>query len=248
MQLTRRHAILLIIGVLLIAAALVAIYLAYERWSPYDETDVERWIDDLGPWGPIAYIGFFAASMLFAPLPTAPAPIIAATVFGGGLGFLYTMIGAAIGSAVCFWVSRTLGRRALRRLMSQAAVDKIDELGERLGIRLLIVLRLFPIAGVDYVSYAAGLTRMRFLPYMAISILASAPILALAAVLGEGVRSNWVVAAAALAAIALFFIAPLSWLAWKRGRDQHRLAAVVAAPETPPSPITAAPTLPLDDQ
>lgn len=223
MQLTRNRIILLAAAALIVLAAIAVPYILFrDELQQWIETDVADWIEQLGPWGPIAYIAFFAGSMLFAPVPTAPAPIIAATVFGGALGFLYTLIGTAIGSAICFWLARKLGRPALRRLMSQAAVDKVDELGERLGLRLLIVLRLFPIAGVDYVSYAAGLTQMRFGIYIVVSILASAPILGIAAVLGEGVVGDWRLLAAAGGGLLLFFAAPLAWVAWRRRRTERQ--------------------------
>lgn len=214
----RRFSILLIAGIAIIAI-LVGAYLAYERWFPWDQAEIEEWIDGFGVWGPVVYIAVFALSMLFAPLPTAPMPLIAAAVFGPVLGFVYTITATAIGSTVCFWIARRLGRPTLRRLTSQRALDKIDELGERLGIRLLIVLRLFPVAGVDYVSYAAGLTQMRFASYIVISILASSPILILAAVLGDAVlERNRELLVAAAAAIVLFFAAPVAWVWWRQRR------------------------------
>ena len=218
-QLTRGRLILLIGLAIIVVVALVAAYLAYERWFPWEQAEIEEWINDFGVWGPVVYIAVFAGSMLFAPLPTAPMPLIAAAVFGPGLGFLYTISATAIGSTVCFWIARRLGRPALRRLTAQGALDRIDALGERLGIRLLVVLRLFPIAGVDYVSYAAGLTQMRFAAYIVISVLASSPILILAAVLGDAVfERNRELLVAAAAAIVLFFAAPVAWVWWRQRR------------------------------
>ena len=218
-RITRGRAALLLLLGLAVVALLVGAYLAYERWFPWEQAEIEDWIDGFGVWGPIVYIVVFALSMLFAPLPTAPMPLIAAAVFGPGLGFLYTITATAIGSTICFWIARRLGRPALRRLTSQAALDKIDQLGERLGIRLLIVLRLFPIAGVDYVSYAAGLTQMRFASYILISVLASSPILILAAVLGDAVlERNREILIGALVAILLFFAAPVVWVWWRQRR------------------------------
>ena len=214
----RRAALLFLLGVAVIAI-LIGAYLAYERWFPWKQAEIEEWIDGFGVWGPIVYIVVFALSMLFAPLPTAPMPLVAAAVFGPALGFLYTITATAIGSTICFWVARRLGRPVLRRLTSQAALDKIDELGARLGIRLLIVLRLFPVAGVDYVSYAAGLTQMRFAYYIVISVLASAPILIFAAVLGDAVlERNREILIGAFVTIVLFFAAPIVWVWWRQRR------------------------------
>ena len=218
-QTDQRRVVLLALAAIAIIAILVGGYFAYERWFPWEQAEIEEWIDGFGVWGPIVYIVVFALSMLFAPLPTAPMPLIAAAIFGPGLGFLYTISATAIGSTICFWVARRLGRPALRRLTSQRAMDKIDELGERLGIRLLIVLRLFPVAGVDYVSYAAGLTQMRFASYIVISILASAPILILAAVLGDAVlERNREILIGAFIALVAFFAAPVVWVWWRQRR------------------------------
>ena len=213
-----RAAWLALLGIAVIAL-LIGAYFAYERWFPWEQAEIEEWIDGFGVWGPIVYIAVFAASMLFAPLPTAPMPLVAAAVFGPALGFLYTISATAIGSTICFWVARRLGRPALRRLTSQRALDKIDELGERLGIRLLIVLRLFPVAGVDYVSYAAGLTQMRFATYIVISVLASSPILILAAVLGDAVleRNRELLIGAAVGIVG-FFALPVVWVWWRQRR------------------------------
>ncbi len=223
-RITRRRAAWLgLLGVAVIAL-LIGAYLAYERWFPWEQAEIEEWIDGFGVWGPVVYIVVFAASMLFAPLPTAPMPLVAAAVFGPALGFLYTITATAIGSTICFWVARRLGRPVLRRLTSQRALDKIDELGARLGIRLLIVLRLFPVAGVDYVSYAAGLTQMRFPTYIVISVLASAPILILAAVLGDAVleRNRELLIGAAIGIVG-FFALPIVWVWWRQRRAARRV-------------------------
>ena len=218
-QITQGRLILLIMAAVAVIAVLVAAYLAYERWFPWDQAEIEAWIDNFGVWGPVVYIVVFAGSMLFAPLPTAPMPLIAAAVFGPALGFLYTISATAIGSTVCFWVARRLGRPTLKRLTSQVALDKIDQLGERLGTRLLIVLRLFPVAGVDYVSYAAGLTQMRFPTYIVISVLASSPILILAAILGDAVlERNRELLVIAVGAVALCFALPIAWVWWRQRR------------------------------
>ena len=224
-QWDRRRIALLGAGAVIVVAALIGVYLAYERWFPWEQAEIEDWIDGFGIWGPIVYVLVFALSMLFAPVPTAPMPLIASAVFGPVLGFFYTILATGIGSTICFWVARRLGRPVLRRLTGQAAIDKIDALGERLGIRLLIVMRLFPVAGVDYVSYAAGLTQMRFLSYIVISVLASSPILILAAVLGDAVleRNRELLIGAGIG-VAAFFALPVAWVWWRRRRAQSAAA------------------------
>ena len=223
MQITRRQALILIAGVLVFLGLLVAMDQFIERLSPWDYDDVERWMADLGAWGPIAYIAFFSVSMVFALIPTSPAPIAAAAVFGAALGFLYTLLGGTIGAVASFYIARRWGRPLMERLMPVKTVVQIDRLADQLGIRILILLRLFPLIGADYVSYAAGLTRIRIGVYIIISVLGSVPTLLLVSIVGENVTENRTVAAVALAVLAVFLLTPLTYFAlWKQPRPAAR--------------------------
>jgi uncharacterized membrane protein YdjX (TVP38/TMEM64 family) len=218
MEITRRQAIYLIIAVIVALGLLIAADQLIQRVSPWDYDDFERWIDDLGAWGPIIYIGFFALSMVVAPIPTGPAPVAAAAAFGGVLGFFYTLIAGVIGATLCFWIARAWGRPLLRRFLPGKVVDEIDRLTGYLGLRVLFLLRLFPLLGVDAVSYAAGLTPIRFLPYLAISIIGTVPVLILTSVLGESLQENRELALVAVLGLGVFLIVPLAYFALRRRR------------------------------
>ena len=97
-------------------------------------------------------------------------------------------------------------------------VDEIDRVTAYLGLRVLFVLRLFPLLGVDIISYAAGLTPIRYLPYIVISIVATMPVLALTSAIGEGVRENREVALAAILGLGVFLILPLAYIAIRNKR------------------------------
>ncbi|MYD74766.1 MAG: hypothetical protein F4Y11_11390, partial [Chloroflexi bacterium] len=60
----RRRLVLLLLGGVAVIAILVGAYLAYERWFPWEQAEIEEWIDGFGVWGPIVYIVVFALSML----------------------------------------------------------------------------------------------------------------------------------------------------------------------------------------
>ena len=220
MDLSRRQAILLILTVVLAVGFLVVLDQLIERVSPWDYHDFERWMDDLGVWGPIAYVAFFAASMVAAPVPTGPAPLAAAAAFGAVAAFFYTMVAGAIGATLCFAIARRWGRPALRRVLPDKLADEIDRAADHLGLRVLVLMRLFPIFGVDIVSYGAGLTPMRFRTYLVISLVATSPVLALTVAVGEGARDDRTLAAAALAALTVFLVAPLAYFAVRRRRRE----------------------------
>lgn len=230
MDITRRQAILLIIGVLVALAAFVAMDQLIERVSPWDYDDFEAWMLDLGAWGPIAYMAFLAISMVFAPIPTTPAPVAAAAAWGALEGGLYTVIAGAIGASLCFLIARYWGRGVYERFLPDNMVDEIDRVADRLAVRVLLIARLFPILGPDMVSYAAGLTRIRFRLYLMITVVFSLPSVILISVIGENVREDRTVAAVGLGLLAAFLIVPLLYFVVRKRRTG------LAAETTPVEP------------
>ena len=221
MEISRRQAVFLLLAVIAAIGVLVAADQFIERISPWDYDDLELWIDDLGAWGPIIYMLFFAASMVFAPLPTTPLPIAAAAVFGAIPAFLYTLLAGAVGASLCFVIARRWGRPALQRFLPDKLVAEIDRVAGQLGARVLFLFRLFPIFGTDVVSYGAGLTPIRYWTYLAITIVGSTPAMVLAVLAGEGLRDNRavaIIAIAALAALAALLLLPILYLALRKRR------------------------------
>ncbi len=218
MDITRRQAIALILVVILALGALVGLDQIIQRLSHWDYDDFERWMRDLGAWGPVAYIAFLALSMVFAPLPTTPAPLAAAAAWGAVLGVIYTLIAVAIGAALCFFIARYWGRRVYEHFLPAKTVDEIDRIADRLAVRALVALRLFPLLGADYVSYAAGLTAIRFRLYLGITVVFSLPSIILISVIGESVREDREVAAIGVGALAAFLILPLLYVVVRKRR------------------------------
>ena len=218
MDITRRQAILLILTVIVALGAFVALDQLVQRVSPWDYDDFERWMRDLGTLGPIVYMVFFAISMVLAPLPTTPAPIAAAAAWGAAEGALYTVIGGAVGASMCFYIARRWGRRAYEHFLPRKMVEEIDRLADKLAVRVLIVMRLFPMLGPDMVSYAAGLTAIRFRDYVLITVLFSLPSVILISVIGENLSEDRTVAAIGLVVLAAFLILPLLYFVVRKRR------------------------------
>ena len=218
MDITRRQAILLIVTVVIALGAFVALDQLIERVSPWDYDDFERWMRDLGAWGPVVYIAFLAISMVITPIPTTPAPIAAATAWGAVEGATYTLIAGAIGTSLCFFIARRWGRRVYEHFLPAKMVLEIDRVADRLAVRALIIVRLFPVLGPDMVSYAAGLTKIRFRLYILISVVFSLPSVILVSVIGENVREDRAVAAIGLGVLAAFMIVPLLYFVVRKRR------------------------------
>ncbi len=73
-----------------------------------------------------------------------------------------SLFGHVLAAAVCFGISRALGRVPVEVLVGKAGLESADRWFAKWGIYAVFVARLIPGIAFDVISYAAGLTRMRF--------------------------------------------------------------------------------------
>lgn len=125
-----------------------------------------EWVDTLGILGPIVFIfGYALATVAF--IPGSLLTLAAGAIFGLGRGTLFVFIGAALGSALAFLVSRYLARSSIEhRLESQPRFAAIDKAVAKEGRKIVFLLRLSPIFPYNLLNYALGLTSVSFRDYV----------------------------------------------------------------------------------
>ncbi len=86
-----------------------------------------------------------------------------------------SLLSATLAAALSFWISRLLGRGPVEALVGGRSLGSADRWFLRWGAYAVLIARLVPIVSFDAVSYAAGLTRMRFWWFMAATAVGMAP-------------------------------------------------------------------------
>lgn len=120
-------------------------------------------LEKAGFWGPLVFIGVYAAGVcLFVPGTLLTG--LGAAIFGPYWGFLWVWIGAMIGAGAAFVIGRTLGRDFAASLVGDK-FRKYDDAVERNGFATVLYLRLvyFPFTPMNF---GMGLTKVRFRDYM----------------------------------------------------------------------------------
>jgi uncharacterized membrane protein YdjX (TVP38/TMEM64 family) len=149
----------------------VAAVQIFDLTLDFDAEPFQEWVDGWGVFGPIVYILVLAGSVLFAPIPNVPIFIAAGLAWGPVLGTVYSMAGMMLGSTAAFWVSRRLGRGWLPRLIGRSTADRLDDLAERMGGRVVFWARMLPVVNFDFISFLAGLTAIPFGTFFVYSFL-----------------------------------------------------------------------------
>ncbi|WNF35843.1 TVP38/TMEM64 family protein [Bacillaceae bacterium IKA-2] len=157
------------------------------------EGDIEGFRDYLlsyGMWAPV--ISFFAMilTLIVAPLPAFVVTFTNGLLFGAVWGTVLSWSSAMVGAAICFYISRGLGRPAVEKFVSNRALDWMNQFFDRYGMHSVLFARLFPINSFAIVSYAAGLTPVNFFTYFVATGIGQLPATILYSYLGENASQS----------------------------------------------------------
>lgn len=150
-----------------------------------DVAGLRDYIVSFGVWGPVASCFLMVLQALVAPVPSFLITFANGLAFGVFWGWMLSLFGHALAAAVCFALSRSFGRVPVEVLVGKAGLEAADLWFARWGMYAVFAGRLVPGVAFDVVSYAAGLTRMRFASFMGASVLGILPQTFLYSYLGQ---------------------------------------------------------------
>ena len=141
-----------------------------------DPEAFRTWIDSMGIWGRIAFIGMNILQVLVAVIPGGPLEVAGGYAFGHFEAMILCTIGMGIGSALVFLLVRYFGYKLVEAFFP---VEKINELKflKSTKSRDILILLLFLIPGTpkDLVAYFCGLTEIKFSTFILIATFARIP-------------------------------------------------------------------------
>ena len=168
----------LILLVLIIAGIPAFLYMKYGS-SVFSKDSAYRVVEYLKQNSKTAFlliIGLQIIQVVVCVLPGQPVQFAASYMFGVGRGFLLSLIGAVIGTVISFYIAKALGSDSIHVFFDK---NKIEDYQRRLnsGRGLLLAFLIYLIPGIpkDLVSYAAGISEMRFRPFLLVATIGRSP-------------------------------------------------------------------------
>lgn len=157
----------MILGALIIGRPLVQFLDDPERFR--------AWADD-GPWGRPALVGIMVLQVIISLIPGGVVEIAAGTCYGGLVGGILCLLGAAIGSSIVFLLVRRFGVTLVEAFISREKLASLSFLQNTQRLhRLLFLLYLIPGTPKDVFNYFVGLTSIKLHNFLILSVLARAP-------------------------------------------------------------------------
>lgn len=124
-----------------------------------------------GVYGPIAFIFLTLITYIFSPISGTPILYAGYYAFGRNAIF-YTQAAGLISFALNYWIARLLGRPFIEHFLGHGTRQKLDKFITKYGHVSLYAVRVLLSNFHDYISYAAGLAKMKFSHYMLVSAIA----------------------------------------------------------------------------
>lgn len=128
-----------------------------------------------GIFAPIAFIFFGTLKFIFPIIPGEVLAILGVLLFGPVLGLFYTLAALTIGSFTAFLLARKYGQGFVETIVGQERFAKVHKLSGDKTLFTFFLIYLLPGTPDDIVTYAAGLTGVSLVSFMAICILGRLP-------------------------------------------------------------------------
>ena len=153
-------------------------------------------------------IAIQALQVIICVIPGQPIQYVSSYYFGIAWGYLLSITGAVIGATVAFYLARILGQDALHVIFGE---EKVEEYRRKLnsGKGMLAVLIIYLIPGLpkDLVGYVAGISEMKFRPFIILSTIGRSPGMLGSLLIGHFIgRKNYIASAITAAVIVLILI------------------------------------------
>ncbi len=171
-----------------VAAVVAVVAVVYVVGVP-GLAEIQSTVQAAGIWAPLLFLALQVA-MTVAPVPRTVFTVAAGVLFGAVTGLLLAVVGTALAAVAAFWLVRMLGAGFVERHADRAAVAWVQARLDRRGLLAVVSLRLIPALPFSVLNYAAGLSGIRFAPYLLGTVLGTLPGTVAIVVLGDAVTDG----------------------------------------------------------
>lgn len=166
--------------------------------------NVNAFFDQYKTQSVFVYIGAQIIQIVICVIPGQWLQFAAGYMYGFWLGFSFSLIGAALGSVITYYLAKLLGRDAMHMIFGEAKInDFIHKLNSKKAIVVVFLIFLIPGVPKDLCNYAAGISEMKLKPFLVVSLVGRCPGMMGSLLIGRQVEAGYYTGAIVIAVIAV---------------------------------------------
>lgn len=196
---------LLLLLVILIAVPIYIYFYHHELIDQFSSLEqVEAFFKEYKTQSIFIYVLMQAMQIIICIIPGQWLQFAAGYMYGFWLGFLFSIIGALIGTVVTYYLAKLLGHDAMHLIFGEEKIQKmLITLNSKKAIVLVFLVYLIPGVPKDLCSYVAGLSEMKLKPFIIVSLIGRSPAMMGSLLIGKLVGLGGYTGAIIIGAIAV---------------------------------------------
>lgn len=148
--------------------------------------NAQLFIQQAGIWAPLFFVLLCAFSLVIAPLSGSSLFVVGGTLFEKETSFALAYFASILGCSINFWLSRMLGQKVVTRFVGDRHLSELDRFTQKLrGHRVILYMTIVMLFSQDIVSYAVGLTQIRYRSFLVALMVSGAVLVAVYTYLGS---------------------------------------------------------------
>ena len=150
---------------------------------PLNPDDLSVWFQSLGWLAPILFVLILTFAIVVSQIPNIPIALAGGALFGVIEASVLLLISGVLGSSFCFFVGRYFRGFVLSKIGSDYSF-LVSASSRKIGW-IVFISRLFPFFPFDIISYASGLTSLKFHHFFVATLFGMIPMILVFAYTGE---------------------------------------------------------------
>jgi uncharacterized membrane protein YdjX (TVP38/TMEM64 family) len=122
---------------------------------------LRHYILSYGKFSSLIFIVMYSLKPILFVIPASLLSIVAGNIFGSFYAFIYSMIGCFFSGTLAFFLAKFMGKPFVDKIL-KGKVLKIDSGLEKHGFLIMLLMRLSFVFPYDALSYASGLTKVKY--------------------------------------------------------------------------------------
>ncbi len=171
----------------------------------------------------LIFIGIQFLQVIFAFIPGELIEVAAGYIYGPFLGTVLCLIGVLPATCLIFGLTKFLGHKFTNIMLDEKDLKKFSFLNDEKKLKItFFLLYFFPGTPKDVITYFAGITKIKFLPFLLISVLCRIPSILTSTLAGGALGENRFVLTVVIFGVTAVTVL-LGWLMFKKISGKKRL-------------------------
>lgn len=179
---------------------------------------IKRYILSYGEFAALVFIIIYSLKPILFVVPASLLSIMAGGIFGPWKAFFLSMISCFLSASFAFFLAKKLGRPFVDKIL-KGKVMKLDNGIEKHGFIIMLLMRLSFVFAYDPLSYAAGLTSMKYRDFILGTVIGIVPEMICYSFMGKNFERGFSLKAF-FPLIIVVIVAPIAILAYKKYKSK----------------------------